>query len=96
MITAQLFGGPRDGAEVGVSEPIPSMLRFPNTVTTPSLDDWRPTGILAGPDPHLAITEVRYQLRAPERCCASWCAWPRPCTCCPRCTPKRLVYDLVS
>lgn len=93
MPTATLFGGFRDGTELTVMDPIPDVLQFP-TLVTPSLEDWKPRGILAGPNPDAEIAAVTYRLRPAPRCCASWCTWPRRCNCCPRCYVKRLVYDL--
>lgn len=83
MTPATLFGGARDGFELTVMDPIPEKLSFPALVT-PVPEDWQ----------QAQITSVTYHLRSKQRCCATWCTWPRPCTCCPRCLTARLIYDL--
>lgn len=92
MITATLWGGPRDGEQVTVAAPyapIPDVLQFPELTGPPGLEDWNP----AAPD--VLITSVTYRRRLKPRCCATWCAWPVVCTCCPQCDRTPLVYDLV-
>lgn len=95
MSTATLLGGSRDGTELTVMQPIPETLSFP-TLVTPTLEEWKPCGILDGPDPGAQIAAVTYRLRVKPRCCASWCTWPGPCTCCPGCARTPLVYELVK
>jgi hypothetical protein len=92
VITAQLFGGPRDGERVTVAAPyapVPDVLQFPEPATPPDFEN-RPADPLA-----VAFRSVSYRLRPAPRCCAAWCMWPRPCTCCPQCAAKPLIYDLV-
>lgn len=95
MITAQLFGGPRDGEIVTVSgpcAPVPDVLYFPDRVGPALPGDAVPDPLALSGGP--LITAIRYRLRLPPRCCATWCVWPRRCNCCPRCYVKRLSYDL--
>lgn len=96
MITAQLVGGSRDGEVVTVAAsfaPIPEVLYFPAWGMVKLLTDSGPLGEKAATALG-RITTVSYRLRPKPRCCATWCVWPRPCTCCPRCAAP-LLYDLV-
>ncbi len=88
MITATLWGGPRDGEQVTVAPPygpVPGVLVFPVQVAVPDI---------SVTDLHATFTEVRYRLRPKARCCATWCVWPALCSCCPRCDQAPVIYDL--
>lgn len=86
-----MFGGPHDGEIVAVAgpySPVPDVLRFGEVQDV--------TGLDMSAMERLVITSVRYRRRLGPRprCCASWCTFPRPCSCCPRCGSVPLAYDL--